>query len=56
MTTIISVCSICNKVYGTKDGKGKSGISHGYCSDCKKIAYAEMMEMLENELHNRNIQ
>jgi len=31
---IISVCSICNITYDVKDGKGKSGISHGYCPDC----------------------
>jgi len=34
---IISVCSICNAIYDIKDGKGKYGISHGYCPDCFKI-------------------
>jgi hypothetical protein len=42
-TKIIVVCATCNKVYGEKDGKGKTGISHGLCPECYKIQMKELL-------------
>lgn len=53
MTTITSICLICNRIYETKDGKGVSGVSHGYCPNCQKIVLAEM-GMSEDEFHDEN--
>jgi hypothetical protein len=33
-TTIHVVCAWCGKDMGYKDGKGKSGTSHGICPAC----------------------
>lgn len=50
MKTIIKqVCCVCHIQYGTKDGKGKSGISHGYCPECSKIEMEKTIELLEQE-------
>jgi hypothetical protein len=36
------VCCVCGKHMGTKDGEGKSGVSHGYCEECKKAVLAQI--------------
>ena len=43
-TIIISICLTCQRVYNKKDGKGKSGISHGYCLECHKVEIAKLKE------------
>jgi hypothetical protein len=43
MKSIITViCSQCNKFVKTKDGKGKYGLSHGYCQECYEKIMKEM--------------
>jgi hypothetical protein len=37
MGIIQLVCMYCDKPYGTKEGQGKSGVSHGICSECDKL-------------------
>lgn len=38
-TVLYMVCCRCNKGLGSKDGKGISGVSHGYCAECLKKEY-----------------
>lgn len=44
---IVSVCSECGKITGTKDGLGYSGISHSLCTACKDETLAEARRLSE---------
>jgi hypothetical protein len=50
-TRMYSVCLECNQIYDIKDGKGVSGISHGYCSKCGEIIMKQDKMEFNNELH-----
>ena len=39
---LFSVCCSCGQYLGVKDGKGNSGVSHGYCPIC----LGELMEKI----------
>lgn len=43
-TIITIVCCVCKKYLGEKDGKGISGVSHGYCDECLKKEMAKLKE------------
>lgn len=39
-TIMESVCCVCERRYGSKDGKGITKDSHGYCPECRTELWA----------------
>jgi len=39
---LISICGVCEKVTGGKEGHGISGLSHGYCGKCLLEQYKDI--------------
>lgn len=48
-TWLIMVCCICHKIMGYKDGKGTSGISHGYCDKCRDKELIKIKEYADEK-------
>ncbi len=46
-TQIIQVCQYCGIGYGTKDGHGISGVSHGICAGCLALSEKELDMLAE---------
>jgi hypothetical protein len=40
---IVSVCCVCGKYLGVKDGEGVIGLSHTYCCKCSRDLLAELI-------------
>lgn len=47
---ITIMCCDCNKILGTKPGKGQTGISHTYCDKC----FIKVKKSIWEETHNVN--
>jgi hypothetical protein len=41
-TLIESICCVCGKHLGSKDGRGVAGVSHGYCPEDLRTARKEL--------------
>lgn len=41
---IVSVCAICGRYLGNKDGQGVHGVSHGLCPECAEKMKGENHE------------
>jgi hypothetical protein len=43
--TIKRICQFCKRQFGTKEGFGQSGVSHGICPECESAAKCERCRM-----------
>ena len=52
MSIIKIICGTCKRDLGEKDGEGQTGISHGMCAECFKLALAEIQSFQIRTISN----